>query len=375
MAEPPAGRMRTNIRRLAGGERLAGIDLARGLAVLGMLAAHLLETGEFSLGRPGTWIAVVDGRSSILFAVLAGVSIALTTGGTRPVSGAALAAARGRLAVRAVVLWVLGILLISTGVPIYVILPAYAVLFLIAIPLLTLRVEALFVLAAGLLLVMPFVQAALGLLPIWETAAGASLALVIGWAYPFPLWAGFIVLGLAVGRLDLRRRAVPALLLGVGVGVALVSYGVGGTLSRPSVFGEPADYLDIVLSVEPHSGGLPEVLGGAGFALAVLGAALLVCRARLVRALVLPLRATGSMPLTAYSAQVLVWAVWATAALGDPGDLSGFRALQPFWPITVLVVVACTAWAVVVGRGPLETLLARLSRRSERSPRSVGWMP
>jgi hypothetical protein len=348
------------------------VDLARGLAVVGMFAAHLLEIGDFSLSHPGTWIAVVDGRSSILFAVLAGVSIALTTGGPRPVAGSMLGAARRRLAVRALVLWILGVLLISTGVPIYVILPAYAILFLVAIPLVQLRTEILFALAAVLLLFMPFVQAALGLLPFWETAVGESVGLVIGWAYPFPLWAGFLVLGLAVGRLDLRRASIAALLLAVGTGLALVAYGVGGFLARPSVFHAPVEYVGIVVSTLPHSGGAPEVIGGAGFAVAVLGAALLVCRAAPIRAALLPLRATGSMPLTAYTAQVLLWAVWAFAVLGDPGDLSGFRALSPFWPLTLLVIVGCTAWALLVGRGPLENLLAVLSRRSEPAPRSVG---
>jgi uncharacterized membrane protein YeiB len=368
-------RMRTNARRLTSDARHPGVDLARGLAVIGMLAAHLIEIGDFSLGDPGTWMAVVDGRSSILFAVLAGVSVALTTGGTRPFTGPPLAAARRRLAVRAVLLWVLGILLISTGVPIYVILPAYAILFLVAIPLVPVRTEVLFGLAAALLLFMPFVQAALTLLPFWNTPVGESLALVIGWAYPFPLWAGYIVLGLAVGRLDLRRPLTAGLLVIGGAGLALVSYGIGGLLARPSTFDHPADYVGILASTLPHSGGVPEVTGGAGFAVAVIGVALLVCRSSVVRAILFPLRATGSMPLTAYTAQVVVWAVWASVALGDPGDLSGFRALEPFWPITLLVVAGCTAWALLAGRGPLENVLAAASRRSEPTPRSVGWTP
>ena len=43
--------------------------------------------------------------------------------------------------------------------------------------------------------------------------------------------------------------------------------------------------------------------------------------------IVLPLRAVGAMPLTAYTAQLVVWAIVATAVLGDPGDLEGFRDL------------------------------------------------
>ena len=58
----------------------------------------------------------------------------------------------------------------------------------------------------------------------------------------------------------------------------------------------------------PHSSGLLEVIGSGGFALAVIGACLLLCRTVLTW-VVLPLRAVGAMPLTAYTAQLLVWAV------------------------------------------------------------------
>ena len=45
-----------------------------------MVAAHLLWIGDFDFADAATWVAVVDGRSSILFATLAGVSIGLVTG-------------------------------------------------------------------------------------------------------------------------------------------------------------------------------------------------------------------------------------------------------------------------------------------------------
>lgn len=360
--------MRRALARLNGPDRLGGIDLARGLAVIGMLAAHLLTIEEpFVLTRPETWLDIVNGRSSILFAVLAGVSIALTTGGRTPVTGERLRVARGRLLVRAGLIWALGILLILTGVPVYVILPAYAVLFLLAVPLLRLGASSLFALSAALLAIMPLVQAALGLMPFWDTAEGESIALVIGWAYPFPLWIGFLVLGLALGRTDLRDVRVAAILLVMGLGTALLAYGAGGLAAPLSAASE---YWGVALSTHPHSGGLAEVIGGAATAVAILGGCLLAARTP-VTWLLLPLRATGAMPLTAYTAQLLVWAVWALLALGDTGALWEFRALEPFWPLTIAVVAGCTLWALTMGRGPLERLFAwaaRITVRSGRGP-------
>ncbi|OUD84500.1 hypothetical protein BC477_16790 [Clavibacter michiganensis subsp. michiganensis] len=73
--------------------RLRGIDAARGLAVLGMMAAHVAVPRTLELDEPATWLAITDGRSSILFATLAGLSIALMSGRERPVDGAT---SRGR---------------------------------------------------------------------------------------------------------------------------------------------------------------------------------------------------------------------------------------------------------------------------------------
>jgi hypothetical protein len=68
------------------------------------------------------------------------------------------------------------------------------------------------------------------------------------------------------------------------------------------------------------------------------------------------------MPLTAYVAQLVAWAIVAAAVFGDSGDLAGFRDLEPFWPMTISLVTACTAWALLVGRGPLEWVVDLIAR-------------
>lgn len=344
------------VAALNGPTRVQGIDLARGLAVLGMFASHLLSIAPFSPADPATWIGIADGRSSILFATLAGVSIALLTGGTRRLSGAGLSTARRRLAVRAVLLWLIGALLIATGVPVFVILPAYALLFLVALPLLRLTASTLWIVAGALALVMPWVMPWLNALPVWTGATGHDLALIIGWHYPFPLWASFLIAGMALGRTDLRGSAVALRLLVGGASVAALA-AVAAALVQP----DAATYWGEVLTDVAHSGGLFEVVGSGGFAIATIGACLLLCRTRATW-VVLPLRAVGSMPLTAYVGQLVAWAVAASLLLGDVGDLMGFRALEPFWPFVLATLVFCTAWALLVGRGPLEWATAALTR-------------
>jgi hypothetical protein len=298
---------------------------------------------------------------------LAGVAIGLVSGGTRPLDGSPLRVVRGRLAVRAAALLVIGILLTLTGVPVYVILQAYAFLFVLALPFLRVSAPTLWALAAVVALLMPFVQLLLGALPIWRGILGEVLSVGLGWHYPFTLWIAFVLVGLAIARTGVREVGAQMRLLVLGVILSTAGYAIA-ELPLPLVGPWGA-----ALSSEPHSGGVSEVIGSGGFAIAVIGACLLLCRFRAVRLLSLPLRATGAMPLTAYTAQILVWAVAAWVSIGDTTDLTGFRDLEPFWPLTIGVILGCTFWAVFVGRGPMEWAIDALSRRC--IPSSAGAVP
>lgn len=331
-----------------------------------MFAAHLLPTADsVDLLDVTTWDAIVNGRSSILFATLAGVSIGLVTGGSHALPAPALSVARGRLAVRAGVLFVLGILLTLTGVPVYVILQAYAILFLLTLPFTRLRARTLFAIAAGIGAVVPFLLPSLNALPIFQGPLGQGAMALLGWHYPFPLWLAFLLAGLGLARAGITRVAVQVRMLVGGAVVSIAGYSLAfipallpaGTAVLPSA--DP-------WAGQAHSSGIAEAFGSGGFAVAVIGACLLVCRTP-ARWLVLPLRALGAMPLTAYVAQLVIWAIAAAVMVGDVGDLFAFRDLEPFWPLTLGMLVACTLWALLLGRGPLEWLLDRAAKRAVRA--------
>lgn len=363
MAAAPGGLtagVRTRRARLDGSDRAAGIDLARGIAVIGMFAAHLLDTVPFAWDDPATWTDAVNGRSSILFATLAGVSLALVSGGAHPVARERMRVARGRIAVRAVCVWVIGIALIALDTPVYVILPAYGILFLLALPLLRLGAPALFAIAGGVALVAPFLLWALSSGGGWATSVGEVLVQVTGWHYPFVLWIAFVAAGLAIGRMALDRASTALSLVLIGTALALLGYGALAPW-REAVPSEGA--WAFALSADAHSSGVAEALGSGGVAMAVIGLCVLVCRTPL-RWVVWPLRAVGSMPLTAYAAQLVAWAVLQPepTALQLGSDLVAFRATEPFWPLTIATVVGCTLWALLVGRGPLEAAIGWLSR-------------
>jgi hypothetical protein len=72
--------------------RSMGVDAARGVALVGMIAVHTYPEA-WPNGTQSIAQMVAGGRTSALFALLAGVGIALMSGGQRPVRGRARAAA------------------------------------------------------------------------------------------------------------------------------------------------------------------------------------------------------------------------------------------------------------------------------------------
>jgi hypothetical protein len=279
--------------------------------------------------------------------------------------------ARGRLAIRALGLWILGLLLILLNVPVYVILPAYGILFLLALPFAGLPARVVLSIAAALAVVMPFVLVFLNALPIWSVPGGGLIAAGVGWYYPFPVWIAFVLAGLGVARAGIRRTRVQLWMLGGGLLLAAIGYGLD--FGTRSMSWTTSSYWHQVWTSSPHSSGVLEVIGSGGFALAVIGACLLVCRTFLTW-VALPLRAVGAMPLTAYTAQILSWAIVATFVVGNVLDIQAFRNLHPFWPLAICTVVGCTAWALLVGRGPLEWVFDRGTRLAvppRKPPREV----
>ena len=363
--------------------RLAGVDAARGLAVLGMVAVHVLP-GTGPGGGPSLSDTLASGRSSAAFAVLAGVGVALATrSGDR-------SRQRLQLALRALLIGALGLWLGGLDTGVAVILAYYAVFFLLLLPFLGWPVRRLVGTAAGVAVVAPVLSYAVrpgleGLEaanPTWSSLqepGRLAVELLLTGVYPAVPWAAYLLTGLAVGRLALDRpgTAVRLVLAGAGlaVGAALVSAAVlgplGGYDALARTFDVPGPVVEQMLGEGQfgnvptesawwlatdarHSSTTPDLVGTTGTALLALGACLLV--ARYAGVLLVPLSAVGSMPLTVYTSHLLVLHVT------DFDDPERYYLLQ----VGTALVVA-PLWRRFVGRGPLEAGLAAVSR-TVRSP-------
>ena len=358
--------------------RVIGVDIARGLAVLGMFGAHVGVQQSFDWLEPLTWLDVVNGRSSILFAVLAGVSIAIIsgrrngTGAREPLDGVALVQARVRILVRAGLIFAIGAVLELLGTPVAVILPYYAVLFVMSLPFLRWPPRRLFVLAGLVAVIMPVVVF-IPRLPEQAIGFGPGQVLVdllVTGFYPCLVWIAFVLAGIGVGRLDLGAISVQRRMLVAGVILAVVGYG-GAAVAAPFVTARSV--LGGLFTSEPHSGSPFEVVGSTGFAIGVIALCLLASRI-VLRWVLLPVAAVGSMALSAYSIQIIGLALVIQNSQGGLSTL-GFEPDNALWlAFVVVALVACTAWFIFIGRGPFERFLTWVSAWAagsrRRAPRS-----
>ena len=334
------------------------MDTARGLAILGMFVAHLGMERHTGLLTPTGWFFVADGRPSALFALLAGVGVAFMTRRART-SGDEVEWQRQRIRIvkRSLVLYVLGWALTFLSTPVAVILPAYAVMFLLMLPFLKVRTPVLLGWAAGILLVAQLpvlaVRQEIGEASPWRIVPGVG-ELLTGY-YPAISWIAYLLVGLAVGRAALRSVRTQLVLLGVGVVAAVVGYGAGALLQelfRPA----PDSFGELLVSTQPHTDSAVEMVGNTGVAVAVVALCLLATRVPVPRVLLTPVSASGAMSLTVYSLHIVYIRI-----LGD--DAVWYPTSN--WPLVALVLatfVLATAWQLLWGQGPFERAMHALIR-------------
>lgn len=385
-----APRRRPQRRRM----RLIGIDVARGLALFALMAVHILPGRNEDTGEPTLSWHLFAGDSAALFALLVGAILALSSGGRQPYRGRSMTAFRAGLAVRAVLVAVVAMVVgvfMPEDPPAYGILFSYVVLFLLAIPFLGLGVRALFVSAAVFAVVAPvLIQQLAPVLPegsssnptlwnvVFEPAALASQLLLTG-SYPALPYMVFILVGLGLGRLDLRNTSIQVYLVGVGASLAILAnaasavliYAAGGYEALLETAGMTMETLDVVLAfgpdvipdtsawwlviATPYTNTPLALTDSLGVSLLVTGLCLLIAQ-RAAR-WVLPLAAIGTMAFTLYSAHLL--ALSFEVHYEEP----------VLWLIMhLLVAVSFTlVWNRWVGRGPLESVVSYAATNVRRA--------
>lgn len=285
--------------------RTPGFDIARALAVLGMVLVNF--RGALRVGDHGTpalvWLADhFEGKAGALFVLLAGVGISLRThpGGGDPTAD------RRALFDRAMILLGMGLLLMHLWE--WDILHFHAVYLLLAIPLLRAPTVTLWLLAAASVWITMLLGHELdwNLRPSLTTLDGATRHVVFNGLYPVFPWFAFVLVGMAVGRLDLTDAAVRRRTFAIALAIVIMTEAVDalgryeqqtGTLGLGGHAG--------LLLTWPRAPRPLFVVSGSAIAVATICACITITGRRGDRRWVIALVATGQLAFTLYIAHVI----------------------------------------------------------------------
>ena len=337
--------------------RIGGIDMARALAIVGMVMVHVGPEDAPGADLAAAAYRAPHGRASVLFVLLAGIGVSLLAGGQDPRRRRAVA---GRLLWRSLVLLPAGLWLQVRVPAVAVILQYYAVYFLVALAALRLADRWLLVGAAasaivGPVLVIRLQQAAPHLyqfgVPRWTDAARIARDIVVTGYYPVVVWTAPLLLGMLLGRRNLRSPAIAGRLLAGGTVVAATGFLLSDLLV--ALMGPATSSIDWrrLATIVPHNEMPLWMVTSTAIAVAVLGACVLLVRA--LPTATWPLVALGQLALTVYVLHLVVLDLEPTWLVRDTVGAAWLSVAR----FTLVAALLATAWRTLAPRGPFEMLL------------------
>lgn len=368
--------MRKGLPKHQKNKRLIGFDVARGLAVFGMVVVNFkLVMGADTAGPSWlVWlVGLLDGRAAATFVILTGVGISLMTRRARQSDdSAALAERRRGLVKRAAFLFCFGLL--YTPVWPADILHFYGLYILMGVALLSVTDRTLWLTALALsavflvLLLVGDYDAGwdwdtLHYTDFW-TAAGMVRHLFFNGFHPVLPWAAFLLVGIWLGRREMGDPRVRRRVFTSGVAATVLAEAASHLLTiwLPILFPE-ADPADIryLCGTAPMPPTPLYLLSAGGTAMALIATCIYLCeRLRKADWLLRPLTHTGQLALTLYLGHVVV----------GMGLLEGIERLEgqslPMALGSALLfcaagVLFATGWRRFARRGPLEWVMRRLT--------------
>lgn len=338
-------------------QRLDGLDLARYLALAGMVLVNFRLAMQPAT-RGSAWLegllGFLEGKASATFVVLAGLGLVLATRTQEP------ATARS---------WTLrrSLFLLAVGIPNLLVFPAdiihyYAMYFLLAMPLLragpaALLAAMLAVAAASLwaLLHADYSQgwdwAALQYADLWSPAGFVRNLLFNGF-HPVLPWLTLFLYGMLLARLPLQRTSTQWTLAGAGLLAAVLASAIS-RLGQDSASAW-------LLATTPMPPGPAYLLMGIGSASVAIGMSLRIASLWPggVWRLLLP---AGRMTLSLYIAHILI----GMGLMETLGVLDGSRSLAEVAlassAFLTLATIAAWAWSLKIKQGPVETWMRWLT--------------
>ncbi len=355
-------------------KRILGYDIARALAIIGMVIVNfrLIMVGD---GHGPHWLltfaSLFEGRAAATFVVLAGAGLSLLSQRARHDHDlVALGRNRVSLLKRALFLFVVGLLY----APLWPadILHFYGIYITVGALVLAASTRRLWQLAGAFVLGFVILLFVFDYEAGWDwetfsydgfwTPAGFVRNLFFNGFHPVFPWTAFLLIGMVLGRQDLRNPAVRKRVMAWGLGAAVLAETVSRILIKTLSAGASAVDLEVITTVFGTASMPPMplyIIAGAGTACVVIAACVALGERYASASWLKPLVATGQLALTLYVAHVVI-GMGLLEALGRLEHQTPAFAVGSALVFSALSVLFAHLWRQRFNRGPLEWIM-RLS--------------
>lgn len=299
-------------------QRIVGIDVARALAVFGMIIVNFkVVLGENGNGWLKSFAAVFDGKAAATFVVLAGIGLALMT--NKAVTNQdieKLNVARKRVVKRALVLFTIGISYIWIWPA--DILHYYGIYMLLTLPFINKSARTILTAACITVLLHPILTlifnydtgwnlSALEYVDFW-TINGFFRNLFYNGFHPVVPWTAFMLYGLWYGKQDLHNEKFLRRSMLIGLLVFISIHALQNTLVwiLPRVGIPPNDRMYDFIGTQPMPPTLFYMINGISIATSVISSCILAAKRFETNRAIKTLYKTGKLALTFYVAHVII---------------------------------------------------------------------
>ncbi len=355
-------------------QRLNGIDVARALAVIGMILVNFkMVFGNQGEGWLKAIVTVFDGKAAATFVVLAGVGIAFATNSAIANKDTQkLKDKKKGLLKRALLLFVIGLSYIAIWPA--DILHFYGIYMLISLVLLDKKPTVVFITALSMIFIYPLLMFLINYDSGWDFESfeyasfwgleGFIRNLFYNGFHPVIPWTAFMLIGIWLGRQDLHddKFVKKALLVSISIFILmkLISVISINALSQ----GDEVVALELsqILSTSPMPPLPIYMISGSSIAVFIISSCLLISKKFNSHFVIQSLTKTGQLALTFYLAHVVLGMGLVEVLSPTPfGEFSLQFSVIYALLFSLCCIIFAVLWSSYFQQGPFEWIMKKVT--------------
>jgi uncharacterized protein len=354
--------------------RIIGVDIARALAVIGMIIVNFkIVFGEEGSELAEFFTGLLEGKAAATFVVLAGVGIALMSNSAiKNKHDQKVKKIQIGLVKKSIFLFVVGL----SYIPIWIadILHFYGIYIIVTLLLLKSSKKTIFTTSLILIFIYPLLMFLWNYDTSWnfETFEYADFWSITGFFrnlfyngfHPVIPWAAFMLAGLWFGKQDLHNNKFIKKSILVSICVFIITLLISKVLITVLSEGNQTNLFELkqVLGTSPMPPLPIYMISGSSIAIFIISLSIFIAKKFEKNILIIALNKTGQLALTFYVAHVIIgMGIIETINPEKMGNYSIEFSVLYALVFSILCIIFAMIWTKYKKNGPLEWVMRKLT--------------